>query len=196
MTPKKQKLYIIIATTVCALLLIVTVLQLMGHRQSPPVNNNNAAQDGNQNRNNLPSNQVEQTPINNDSATSINSSIGNYGSIVKNLPDSENKQIINMLNETLARNHVTNKISDAVIREGSYSQTVYDVSKSIYLTKFIIDIPSAKQSYVINDYYSPLPADQTGLYDYNVQVLCPDQSQLIYGNFNCTDRTRQEQNNG
>ena len=63
-----------------------------------------------------------------------------------------------------------------------------DASKMIYLTNFIVDIPSISQSYVVTNYYSPLSPEISGLTDYTTLVTCPDSSQLIYGDFNCIDR--------
>lgn len=81
--------------------------------------------------------------------------------------------------------------SDVTIREGTYQQVVDDTVRQIYYTTFIVDIPSLKQSYRVNDYYSPLPNAVSGLRDYTTLVLCLDAEDLIYGEFNCMDKMKE-----
>ena len=85
------------------------------------------------------------------------------------------------------------RVDDAVIREGTYSQSLIDTNRLIYQTTFMADIPSLQQSYYVKDLYSPLPVEQSGLYDYTVQITCPTSSQLIYQPFDCVDRISYEQ---
>ena len=98
------------------------------------------------------------------------------------------------LNYTLGLNGVNRAVTDAVIRDGSYRQQITDTEHMIYETTFIIDIPSLKQSYSVIDKYSPLPMEESGLTDYTTLVLCPDADDLIYGEFQCTDRVKWEKN--
>lgn len=126
----------------------------------------------------------------------IVSSINNFGNIVDILPDDEYSRILDTVNYTMKLNNITSPVSDVVIRDGSYQQSLTDTNKLIYLTEFMIDIPSLHQSYFVRDYYSPLPVEQSGLYDYTIQVSCPNSSQLIYEPFNCTDRVNYEINGG
>lgn len=130
-----------------------------------------------------------------DSPTIV-SSINNFGNIVDILPDDEYSRILDTVNYTMKLNNITSPVSDVVIRDGSYQQSLTDTNKLIYLTEFMIDIPSLRQSYFVRDYYSPLPVEQSGLYDYTIQVSCPNSSQLIYEPFNCTDRVNYEINGG
>lgn len=130
-----------------------------------------------------------------DSPTIV-SSINNFGNIVDILPDDEYRRILDTVNYTMKLNNITSPVSDVVIRDGSYQQSLTDTNKLIYLTEFMIDIPSLRQSYFVRDYYSPLPVEQSGLYDYTIQVSCPNSSQLIYEPFNCTDRVSYEINGG
>lgn len=116
-------------------------------------------------------------------------------SLTRTLPNDELDNINLQIDDTLRMNGVTNPVSDANIRNGSYSQTIVDNNKMIYYTTFIIDIPSLQQSYVIQNKYSPLPVEQTDLYDYTTLVLCPDASQSIYATPTCIDRIKQEQGN-
>lgn len=115
--------------------------------------------------------------------------------LTRTLPNDELDNINLQIDNTLRMNGVTNPVSDANIRNGSYSQTIIDNNKMIYYTTFIIDIPSLQQSYVIQNKYSPLPVEQTDLYDYTTLVLCPDASQSIYATPTCIDRIKQEQGN-
>ena len=126
----------------------------------------------------------------------IVSSINNFGNVVDILPDDEYRRILDTVNYTMKLNNITSPVSDVVIRDGSYQQSLTDTNKLIYLTEFTIDIPSLRQSYFVRDYYSPLPVEQSGLYDYTIQVSCPNSSQLIYEPFNCTDRVNYEINGG
>lgn len=111
---------------------------------------------------------------------------------VENLPDSRIELIEENLSWTIKANG-NGDVTDAVIRDGTYKQTLEDSAKQIFFTTFIVDIPSIKQSYRVNDYYSPLPAEMSGLFDYATLVLCLDAKDLIYGEFECTDRIRMEQ---
>lgn len=189
-----KKAYIVICAVVIILLLVITVVSLVGNntdnKQSSVISN------GAQNTNtstNTADNSIVYTQI---SSNSNNSSpvetIANFDQTVRNIPSSERDAIYDMLNNTLRMNGVSSSIDDATIRNGSYSQSITDTNKMIYTTTFIIDIPSVKQSYVVQDMYSPLPPTESGLVDYDTLVLCPDESQLIYGDFDCTDRIKQE----
>lgn len=120
--------------------------------------------------------------------------ISNYDSTVTNLPQAEADAIYFQLNYTLGLNGVNRAVTDAVIRDGSYRQQITDTEHMIYETTFIIDIPSLKQSYSVIDKYSPLPMEESGLTDYTTLVLCPDAGDLIYGEFQCTDRVKWEKN--
>lgn len=120
--------------------------------------------------------------------------ISNYDSTVTNLPQTEADAIYFQLNYTLGLNGVNRAVTDAVIRDGSYRQQITDTEHMIYETTFIIDIPSLKQSYSVIDKYSPLPMEESGLTDYTTLVLCPDADDLIYGEFQCTDRVKWEKN--
>lgn len=120
--------------------------------------------------------------------------ISNYDSTVTNLPQTEADAIYFQLNYTLGLNGVNRAVTDAVIRDGSYRQQITDTEHMIYETTFIIDIPSLKQSYSVIDKYSPLPMEESGLTDYTTLVLCPDADDLIYGEFQCTDRIKWEKN--
>lgn len=120
--------------------------------------------------------------------------ISNYDSTVTNLPQAEADAIYFQLNYTLGLNGVNRAVTDAVIRDGSYRQQITDTEHMIYETTFIIDIPSLKQSYSVIDKYSPLPMEESGLTDYTTLVLCPDADDLIYGEFQCTDRIKWEKN--
>lgn len=120
--------------------------------------------------------------------------ISNYDSTVTNLPQAEADAIYFQLNYTLGLNGVNRAVTDAVIRDGSYRQQITDTEHMIYETTFIIDIPSLKQSYSVIDKYSPLPMEESGLTDYTTLVLCPNTDDLIYGEFQCTDRVKWEKN--
>lgn len=114
-----------------------------------------------------------------------------------NLPDSRIELIEKYLFITIRDNlssldDINISDLDAVIRDGSFEQTLEDSSKQITFTTFIVDISSIKQSYRVNDYYSPFPSSVSGLFSRATLVLCPDASELIYGEFVCTDRVKQE----
>ena len=122
-------------------------------------------------------------------------SITNFTAIVKNLPDSERQLLEQNLYATVKMNlsgtTTMPTVTDAVIRGGSYRQT-YDEPTEVYHTTFLVDIPSLKQTYQVQDDYSSLPPDLSGLYDYTALVLCPSPSDLIYPAFTCQDRLSQE----
>lgn len=105
-----------------------------------------------------------------------------------NLPSSEISRINSTLKVMLENNHQNTSTTDATVRGGSLRQSLTDSQKLIYTTTFIIDIPSLQKSYVVTDWYSPLPEKDSGLTDYTVVVTCPDVSQRIYqSDTNCTN---------
>ena len=192
--------YILIAITA---LLIISVIIFLSLRQ-PSTNNQPATAEGEQvtpqtddERKNtvttgeLPSRTELRTEGN---TTYYVNNIANYDSTVTNLPQAEADAIYFQLNYTLGLNGVNRAVTDAVIRDGSYRQQITDTEHMIYETTFIIDIPSLKQSYSVIDKYSPLPMEESGLTDYTTLVLCPDADDLIYGEFQCTDRVKWEKN--
>lgn len=192
--------YIVVAVVA---LLIVSVMVFFSLRQ-PSTSNQPATAEGEQTisqtgdeRQNtittgeLPS-QVELKKEGN--TTYYVNNISNYDSTVTNLPQDEADAIYFQLNYTLGLNGVNRAVTDAVIRDGSYNQQITDVEHMIYETTFIIDIPSLKQSYSVIDKYSPLPMEESGLTDYTTLVLCPEADDLIYGEFQCTDRVKWEKN--
>lgn len=119
--------------------------------------------------------------------------INNYDQYVSNIADSERVALETMLFNTVSYNEAdTEKIkavNDAVIREGSYSQTQSD---GIYTTKFIVDIESLKQTYQLQNLYSRQSVEDSDLRDYTSLVICPEKDQLKFGEFTCRDRLSTE----
>lgn len=77
------------------------------------------------------------------------------------------------------------KISDAIIRDGSFSQE-YDSGRDIYIVRFIVDIPSIGHSYNVRYEWSE-SGDDANFTEYGTVVTCPSKDQLIYGEFECWD---------
>ena len=71
----------------------------------------------------------------------------------------------------------TGSITDAVVREGSFSQT--DKGDGIYYDKMIVDIPSIKQSWGLVYMWS----NSRSINGDYVFFFCLYEYQLIYGNF-------------
>ena len=115
--------------------------------------------------------------------------INNYADYVKNLSREEQLFIQQVLYDAIVKNNtgVITIPTDVIIRSGSYAQT-YDESTSIYRTSFLVDIASLKQSFRIENIHSPLPREESGVsHSYSSLALCPSQSELIYGSFDCRD---------
>lgn len=192
--------YIVVAVVA---LLIVSVMVFFSLRQ-PNTSNQPATAEGGQTvsqtdderKNTVTTGELpSQTELRTEGNTTYYvNNIANYNSTVTNLPQAEADAIYFQLNYTLGLNGVNRTVTDAVIREGSYNQQITDVKHMIYETTFIIDIPSLKQSYSVIDKYSPLPMEESGLTDYTTLVLCPSTDDLIYGEFQCTDRVKWEKN--
>ena len=79
----------------------------------------------------------------------IVSSINNFGNIVDILPDDEYSRILDTVNYTMKLNNITSPVSDVVIRDGSYQQSLTDTNKLIYLTEFMFKCTD-RVSYEIN----------------------------------------------
>jgi hypothetical protein len=173
----ERKKYILISAVVLIGLLVITFVPMLFSS-----NNNELDEPG------IDTSELIPKP----SATTIK----DFSRRVENLPDNRIELIEEILFNTIEMNVVdgTNlNVTDAVVRDDTYKQTLDDPAKQIYYTTFIVDIPSLEQSYRVEDYYSPLPAEVSGLRDYATLVLCLDKKDLIYGEFSCTDRIRQEQ---
>jgi hypothetical protein len=176
MDDTQRKKYIIIASVTVVLLLAITFVPMMfgGSDKEPPESK--------------PEPPAKPVPI----ITIING----FSERAENLPASRIELIEKNLYETIKTN-VSNDdnltVTDAVIRDGSYKQSLKDSAKQIFFTTFVVDIPSLEQSYRVNDHYSPLPVQMSGLLDYATLVLCLDEDELIYGHFDCKDRIKMEQ---
>ena len=174
--------YILIASAIAIVLLLLIIIPMFLPK---PNAQNNSSDNNGQTTNN------DQTTV----ATPSQIRINNFDQYVRNLSADRRDLIQQNLFNTVRMNLPSDtdlNITDAIIRDGSYSQT-YDYNTQIYSTRFIVDIPSIQQSYVVTDKFSPLPPELSGLFDYATLVLCPDEKDLIFKPFNCTDRIRQEQ---
>ena len=199
---KNHRAKLIVITVVLLTMVIIAIIATPSRRASDSSqssdSDNTETADNSNTETEATNNSVEYRDLDyqaTDSPTIV-SSINNFGNIVDILPDDEYSRILDTVNYTMKLNNITSPVSDVVIRDGSYQQSLTDTNKLIYLTEFMIDIPSLHQSYFVRDYYSPLPVEQSGLYDYTIQVSCPNSSQLIYEPFNCTDRVSYEINGG
>lgn len=193
MSGKIKQSTIYIAVSIMAVIIIVVALILTNIQNNQQSNTATTEQQpaGNNDSGDA-SNTITYQTIDNDSNVE-QSEISDLDGIVQNVPDSEISSINRMFGYTLDLNGINNKINDAVVRDGTYSQSLIDTDRLIYQTTFMIDIPSLQQSYYVKDLYSPLPVEQSGLYDYTVQITCPTNSQLIYQPFDCVDRISYEQ---
>lgn len=123
--------------------------------------------------------------------------INNFADYEKNIDEDERSRLESILTATVLKNIPrqktldVNNINDAFIREGTYRQN-YEKEKLTYSTFFIVDIASLKQTYRVYDVYSTLPREISGILDYSAVVVCPEKQDLIYGEFDCTDRLREE----
>lgn len=152
------------------------------------------------NRSSVTSSESDQSNNNTSSTTSAEaakdsqtSSIGGLNSQTVNLPDEEIGAIVQQLNYTLTNNGITTSVKDAKVRDGTFNQTLTDSNRMIYHTTFMVDIPSLKRSFYVEDDYSPLPVEESGLTDYTRLVLCPTVEQRIYdSNTSCSDRITNE----
>lgn len=209
--------YIAISVIAVVILVVITVVNL-GNGRSQTTNNNSttasnslSADNANDNTddtaqsnssNNSDKNKAQQST--NTSYLTTNSQphdnqggnlhINDIKDTVKNLPDSEIKALQSALYYTVIKN--TNqdvmKINDAKIRSGSYQQS-FDNKNYAYNTTFLIDIPSLQQTYQAKNFYRVTEPGENDATDYNSLVLCPDKSQLIWPDFPCMDRIKQEQ---
>jgi len=190
--PSAKTIYITVSVAVIAIIILIMVFSNLGKSDTPTGNtssNNSSSSSSTDNSDNT----VSYSPISSSGDSAQSTQISNLSSTVHNIPDSELTSINNMVDYTLNLNGIDGQVDDISIRDGSYSQSLIDNNRLIYQTTFIIDIPSLQQSYYVKDLYSPLPVEQSGLYDYTVQVTCPNDSQLIYSPFDCIDRISFEQ---
>ena len=184
---RQKWLYILIAT-VALILIVISIILPTAFKNAP--DDESASETGEQISSSSNDSQGQLVEY---ASLTLTNEIPNLNKLASNLPSEEINNMNIQFNSTLEQNGVVDKLSDIQIREGTYKQELTDNNKLIYTTTFIVDIPSIKQSYVVENNYSPYPANISGLYDYTTLVICPDTSQLLYGPFDCTDRLTQEQ---
>lgn len=191
---KRKRIYLLVGISVLVLATIVIVVLNFTNKPNTTEPNGNTTQQSNSSDADGNSQNVQYGDNPYQDNTETSTVITNYDNVVQNLPTSEKDTIQDELVATLSLNNVNNKVDDVVIRDGTYSQSIIDTDLMIYQTTFIIDIPSIRQTYYIENLYSPLPVNQSKLYDYTTLVLCPSSDQMIYGPFNCIDRISMERN--
>ena len=184
--------YLIASVLAAIIIILITVASIVSQQKDGAGNDLSSAEPSTPDESIYNANNtVSYAPYNQLSSSgqgALLTSITNYDDIVKNLPNSEKSAIYQQISNTLKQNGITQQVNDATIRDNSYMQTISDYERMIYKTTFIVDIPSIKQSYKVQDMYSPMPVEKTQLYDYTTQVICLDEAQLVFGNFNCQDR--------
>ena len=213
--PDKRKLYLIVAVAMVVIMVIIIIATVLGG------NKRDQANTGSGGTNTIRGTKITGTGDGTGGSSSSSSRSGSHSGsssstsgsrssnsneitpedypvkkldqVAQNLPREEILNIQRQIGYTLRLNKVSGDHGDIIIRKNSYRQTMTNADKLIYQTDFIIDLPKVKQSYQVKDSYSPLPAETSGLYDYTTLILCLDKSQLIYGDFNCNDRIKNEQ---
>jgi hypothetical protein len=115
--------------------------------------------------------------------------IQNYDQKVKNvsqqLHDGTEASLFNVVKKNVPEDTNPAKIKDAFIRDNSNSQD-YDKDNDIYSGKFIVDIDSIKQSYLIQYTYIKNENNSEGLTN-RVVVSCVNEEDVKYKSFKCTD---------
>lgn len=201
----KYKKYIIISLAVAAVLLVLSIASIMGQRKtSDSTPSRGTANSSSRSSTSAVNNSITYgnydnsqvgTSTDSDNATSSSTSysgtdnvISGLSSSTSNLPNSEISRINSELKVMLKNNNITSAPSDAIVRNGTFLQTLADSQKLIYTSTFIVDIPSLQKSYAVEDRYSPLPEKDSGLTDYTVVITCPAVNQRIYSSdVNCVN---------
>jgi len=115
--------------------------------------------------------------------------IRNYDEKVKNvsqeLHNGTEASLYNVVKKNLPEDSDPSKIKDAFIRDDSNSQD-YDKTNDIYSGKFIVDIDSIKQSYLIQYTYIKDVNNSEGLTN-RVVVSCVNEADIKYTSFKCED---------
>lgn len=116
--------------------------------------------------------------------------IREYDQQIKNLPANYKSGIEGALRDMIAYNNAesstADRVSDAVIRDGSATQREA-IKGDRYEGQFIVDIESLRQSYLVQYEYSRLP-EKDAQSGYPVLVTCLPENKLIYGDFICRER--------
>lgn len=117
--------------------------------------------------------------------------ISNISNYIKYKPQDKNTMdfIKHNLLETIRLNTQNktqpNSVKDIIVRDNSFQQN-YDQTIDIYTVKFIVDIPSLSQSYLVNYQWSN-KEDNIHINENGTMVVCLPPQQLIYKEFNCKD---------
>jgi len=120
--------------------------------------------------------------------------IQNYDQKVKNvskeLHNGTEASLYNVVKKNISGDTNPAKIKDAFIRDDSNSQD-YDKGNDIYSGKFIVDIDSIKQSYLIQYTYIKDVNNSEGLTN-RVVVSCVNKEDIKYESFKCEDYVSQQ----
>lgn len=197
--PKKELTIAIIAVVILVAVIVLGLAQSSDNKVSHESGNNTSSQvssdqDSDERKNNVSQSNIV---VNNNSSKIIYSDIknwqtpiiNNYQDIVKNIPHSRSISASQMLLYTLLDNGIETVPTDIVIRNGSFQQNLRDNTMT-YETTYIVDIPSIKQSYRIEDWWSPIEKYNAG--GYTTVVTCLKQDEMIYPSFNCIDQIMKE----
>ena len=115
--------------------------------------------------------------------------IQNYDQKVKNvsqeLHNGTEASLYNVVKKNVPEDTNPAKIKDAFIRDDSNSQD-YDKANDIYSGKFIVDIDSIKQSYLVQYTYIKDVNNSEGLTN-RVVVSCVNEADIKYTSFKCED---------
>lgn len=116
-------------------------------------------------------------------------SIDNYATYIKNLPDNQKNDLFSSLYSAIDTNLPEDEQpphSGALIRENSFSNNVSD---DINTSNFLVDIASVQQTYHVYFSWSIKPNQIIGT---SVAIHCPTQKESNYPNFKCRDTLQQE----
>ncbi|MDB5165247.1 MAG: hypothetical protein JWM00_137 [Candidatus Saccharibacteria bacterium] len=125
--------------------------------------------------------------------------ISNLDQHTSNKPSDEDRvnfikhELFNAVSDNIDHHLDSNSIKDIVIRKGSFNQDL-DKYTNVNTVSFIVDIASIKQSYRVSYQW-----DNDGKYgskveldEYGTKVNCLPIDELKYGDFDCTDKSREE----
>lgn len=101
----------------------------------------------------------------------------------------EGKEVIEYnIYQAVSLNSISDNIqkSGVFIREGSLINEYFE-KINVHYVNFIADIPDIQQSYKVVYEWSDNPENEFISPDYSAVAMCLDESQLIYGDFDCVN---------
>lgn len=127
-------------------------------------------------------------PADTSATTTTITTIDNFSDFYRDAPSSKLASIQSSLYDIIHTNYSgTVPSSGATIRADQPTIYTYNHQSNIYYGRFIVDIASIQQSYMVQFEWTPDPSNEKNLSGYSTLVTCLPDDLAIYPTFSCAD---------